>query len=59
MLAFTSCDELTSVFIPYSVHTIGTDVFRNSNDLLTIYAGNHFPPNGWHQNWNPDNRPVI
>jgi len=26
---------------------------------LTIYAEAPYQPSGWHENWNPDNRPVV
>ena len=54
--AFYSCDSLKSIVIPNSVTSIGDDAFY-SCDSLTIYCESTSKPSGWHEGWNPDNRP--
>jgi hypothetical protein len=56
--AFAHCSSLAQIFIPNSVTTIGNSAFGNC-DILTIYAEVLTRPNGWHVDWNPDNRPVV
>jgi len=55
--AFRGCTDLTSIIIPISVIDIGEGVFRDCPEL-TIYAKAPSKPIGWHENWNPDDRPV-
>ncbi len=55
--AFVNTTNLKSIVIPSSVTRIGSYAFR-SNDLI-IYAEAESQPSGWHNNWNPLNRPVV
>ena len=56
--AFDDCLSLTSIEIPDSVTSIGEDAFFYC-ESLTIYCEADYKPKGWHNNWNPDNRPVV
>ena len=56
--AFSGCSNLTRIDIPLSVTNIYSGVFSGC-DNLTIYAEAPYKPSGWHDNWNPDNRPVV
>ena len=55
--AFSGCDELTEIYIPFSVKTIGAYAFGEC-EKLTIYTQHLSAPSGWNKNWNPLNRPV-
>lgn len=55
---FCSCGNLTEVFIPKSVTSIGENVFRDCRNL-TLYCEANDKPSGWSSNWNPDNNPVV
>ena len=56
--AFSGCENLTSITIPNSVTSIGINAFEWC-DKLTIYCEAKSKPEGWHADWNPDNRPVV
>ncbi len=56
--AFYKCDSLKSVFIPESVTSMGGVVFFLS-DSLTIYCEASSKPDGWSDNWNFGNYPVV
>ena len=56
--AFYECSGLTSIIIPESVTSVGSCVFEYCRNL-TIYCEATSQPEGWHNDWNPDNRPVI
>ena len=56
--AFLDCSSLTSITIPKSVSTIDMNAFSGCNKL-TIYCEASSKPSGWHNDWNPDNCPVV
>lgn len=56
--AFKDCTGLTSITIPSSVTRIGWAAFCNC-PTLTIYCEAKSKPDGWDNDWNPDNRPVV
>ena len=58
MQAFYDCSSLTSVIIPKSVSKIHNYAFSECPQL-TIYCAHPSKPSDWHDNWNPDNRPVV
>jgi hypothetical protein len=55
---FINNDSITSIWIPNSVTVIGASAFAGCTNL-TIFAETESRPVGWHNNWNPNNRPVI
>ena len=56
--AFYKCSSLKSVFIPESVTSMGGVVFFQS-DNLTIYCEASSKPDGWSNDWNFGNCPVV
>ena len=56
--AFSGCSGLITVIIPNSVTAIGEGAFDDCS-YATIYCEAESQPNGWVEDWNPDNRPVI
>jgi hypothetical protein len=56
--AFSGCHGLTRIDIPIGVVYIYADAFLGCSSL-TIYAEAPSQPTGWHDDWNPDNRPVV
>ena len=55
--AFDGCSELTTVTIPGSVISIGDEAF--DCDKASFYCEAQSKPEGWDDNWNPNNRPVV
>ena len=56
--AFAACTSLTSVVIPEGVTSIGENAFRGCSSL-TIYCEAKKKPEGWNDDWNPSDRPVV
>lgn len=56
--AFADCKSLMNIIIPNNINHIGKEAFRGC-DNITIYCEANSKPNGWHDDWNPDNRPVV
>lgn len=56
--AFYKCLNLKSIVIPSSVLNIDKYVFKGCENL-TIYCEAESKPEGWSDDWNPDNRPVV
>ena len=56
--AFAWCENLTSITIPDGVTSIRAEAFAWC-DKLTIYCEAKSKPEGWHADWNPNNRPVT
>ncbi len=56
--AFYKCPKLSSITIPKNVTSVGYGVFRECS-TLTINCEAESKPEGWDDNWNPSDRPVI
>ena len=56
--AFEGCISLPAIFIPINVVNIGCYAFADCENL-TIYAAAESKPDGWSDDWNPDDRPVV
>ncbi len=56
--AFQNCTELTSVVIPLSVNEVDFCAFKGCNNA-SLYCEAESKPTKWHNQWNPDNRPVV
>ena len=56
--ALYKCSSLTSIVIPSSVTNIASNAFYGC-ESLTIYCESQSKPDGWSNNWNPDNCPVV
>ena len=56
--AFYSCDKLATVTIGSGVTKIYKNAFYYCGNL-TIYCEAESKPDGWDENWNPDNRPGV
>ncbi len=56
--AFYDCTSVVSIIIPNNVTSIGYDAFYACYSL-TIYCEAESKPQGWDDNWNPSNRPVV
>ncbi len=56
--AFRNCTSLMSIKITDSVAIIGGWAFE-ACDRITIYAEADSQPEGWHSDWNPNDRPIV
>ena len=56
--AFVNCRSLTSINIPDSVTNIGDGAFFSCK-ALKIYCEAESKPDGWHEDWNSNNNPVV
>ena len=56
--AFSGCNKLTHIFIPSEVTNIGSNVFENCKEI-TIYCEVSSKPDGWNNNWNPNDYLVL
>ena len=60
--AFSECTRLTSITIPASVTSIGTQAFKYWTDSQTInvpFAKAGAEPSGWYSSWNYDCSAII
>ena len=56
--AFSNCYSLANIFIPDTVTNMGYATFQYCFSL-TIYCEASSKPNGWRDDWNNSNRPVV
>ena len=56
--AFKDCTSLKEIYIPLGVERVNKDAFLNCKDL-TIYCEAEEKGKYWHEEWNPDNLPVV
>ena len=56
--AFQNCTGLTSVVIPLPVNEVGFCAFKGCSNA-SLYCEAESEPTNWHNQWNPDNRPVV
>lgn len=56
--AFSGCKSLTSVVIPKGVTSIDFYAFKGCSSL-TIYCAAEKQPEGWNDDWNPSDCPVV
>ena len=57
--AFAFCSSLYSIIIPNSVTSIGHFAFFAACESLTIYCEASSKLDGWDDEWNPNDRPVV
>lgn len=57
-LAFEDCKSLESIVIPKSVEKMGGSIFKGCENL-TINVEAASKPEGWYQDWNFENLPVV
>ena len=55
---FAGCYSLKSIVISKEVQTVLSGAFDGCSSL-TIYCESKTQPEGWAEDWNPDNRPVV
>ena len=56
--AFANCTALTEIIIPESVETIDAYAFAYCENL-TIYCEVESKPDGWNDDWNSENCPIV
>lgn len=56
--AFYHCTRMYSIFVPEEVEKIGKYAFCDCENL-TIYCEAESEPEGWHDDWNAGNCPVV
>ena len=56
--SFRDCSSLTSIYIPKNVLKIGYNAFKDCTNL-TIYCETPSKPEGWDDDWNASNCPVV
>lgn len=56
--AFSYCENLNTIIIPESVTYMGRFIFTFTENV-TIRVRSESKPEGWHDDWNDNNRPVI
>ena len=57
--AFTNQNSLTSVTIPSTITTIGSDAFKNTNNASIYLEDRATSPNTFNVKWNVSNNPVY
>lgn len=57
--AFEGCSNLKRVVLYENTSNVGENAFKGCSEDLVIYHKALSIPDTWHENWNPDNRPVI
>ena len=57
--AFENCKKLKSVILYEDVTSVGENAFKDCNENLIIYYKGTSIPDGWHEDWNPNNYPVL
>ncbi len=55
--AFYGCSSMKQIFIPQNVTSVGENAFAECA-ALTVYCEAGEKPDGWAENWIPDDRPV-
>ena len=56
--AFENCTNLKSVVLYDNVESVGENAFKGCDNVV-IYCESQNITETWHENWNPDNRPVL
>ena len=56
--AFEGCSKLKTIILWNNIEVIGENAFKGCFNT-TIYCRAESKPDGWHENWNPDNCEVV
>lgn len=56
--AFENCTNLKTAILYEGVTSVGENAFKGCSNL-TIYCEAESKPEGWHENWNPDDCEVV